>query len=211
MPEDAPEPAKLLTREELIAEVQRVGESVDVDDTRNWQRDRIIPYGIRRWHNGAMRTLYPIGMADLIIHLRALQRAGEPLAAIGPQLRVIARTALPDGTANAGTATTTGGAAGRTSERREREAVAAVSIADIPDDLVHRLVTWAAAHARTFRTNIVRVDVSLIDENGHPLTFRVAAGENRQHQEPLTGIRSPTAEEMRRLRQKQGTSAPSTQ
>jgi len=200
MPEDAPEPAKLLTREELIAEVRRVGESVDVDDIRNWQRARIIPYGIRRWHDGAMRTLYPIGMADLIIHLRALQRAGEPLATIGPQLRVIARTALPDGSANAGTATTT-----------HREAVATVSIADIPDDLVHRLVTWAAAHARTFRTNVVRVDVSLIDENGHPLTFRVAAGEHRQHQEPLTGIRSPAAEEMRRIRQKQGTSAPSTQ
>jgi hypothetical protein len=213
MPEGAPEPETLITREELIAEVQRVGESVDIYDIRNWQRDRIIPYGIRRWHDGAMRSLYPRGMTEIITSLRALQRAGDPLAAIALPLRVLAQTALPDGNAtmhaNAGTATATGGAAGMTSERRE--AVAAASIAVIPDDLVHHLATWADDHARTFRTNIVRVDVSLIDENGHPLTFRVAAGEHRQNQEPLTGMHSPTAEEMRQLRQQQRASAPSTQ
>ena len=202
MPADAPEPEPLITREELIAEVQRAGESVDIDDIRNWQRAHIIPYGIRRWHDGAMRTLYPRGMTEIITSLRALQRAGEPLAAIGPQLRVLARSVLHPGNAtigaSAGTAVAAGGAATLTGA--PRTAAATASVAVLPDDIIDRLVDWAGEHAAAFRTNIVRVDVSLIDENGHPLTFRVAAGEDRGPRIRSGDIHTPTAEEMRAMR-----------
>ena len=72
-------PSDLLTRDQLIQHLTDKGIRVSVDDIRNWQGAGLIPYGIRRRHEGATRTLYPPWMVDLLRLLRVLQGQGMRL------------------------------------------------------------------------------------------------------------------------------------
>ncbi len=76
-PGEPPQPDEVLTRDELLDRLATEGVTVSVDDLQNWQRAGVVPYGIRRWHRGATRMLYPPWMVDLLRHLRVQQQAGR--------------------------------------------------------------------------------------------------------------------------------------
>jgi DNA-binding transcriptional MerR regulator len=81
-----------LTVDELLEEldllITRDSEKVDAVTIRYWQRKRLLPYPVKRWHEGATRSLYPIPSAvQLIVHIRLLQREGYTLEQIAPRLR----------------------------------------------------------------------------------------------------------------------------
>ncbi len=106
-PEDGDlSPSDLLTRDQLIQRLTDKGIRVSVDDIRNWQGAGLIPYGIRRRHKGATRTLYPPWMVGLIRLLRAAQGTGMRLSDPNmPRiLRANAGQAVPEGPLLFGTA-----------------------------------------------------------------------------------------------------------
>jgi len=82
-----PEPDDLLTRDELIDELRRQGYPVRPHDLQNWQSAGVIPYGVNRWHAGAVRTIYPIWMIDLLRLLKTLRKNGHNMGEIREMLR----------------------------------------------------------------------------------------------------------------------------
>lgn len=189
LPPDIPEPDRLMTRSELLAELHSEGVEVSTHDLDNWQVAGIIPYGLRRRHEGANRTLYPQWMIGTIRYLRELQDAGKPLSEIGAMLRVHARIMAGIDTATQRSTATTPTSAPAGSFRAisvhdtltvDLEETASVvkttapreTLAAVPDDIASRLREWAREHERLFGTKITRADVSLVDEYGHPLTFQ---------------------------------------
>ncbi len=143
MPEGAPEP-NLVTREELIGQLAEQGLAVSEDDFQYWQGAGVIPFGVRRWHQGATRLLYPVWMIDLIRQLRIWQVEGRKLADIGPELR-----------------------------RHGVRAVSASAIAVLPADLETALSTWARKYERTFGASVARIRVVLEEEDGGTLPFAI--------------------------------------
>ena len=82
-----PRPEELLTRDQVLAQLARGRVKLAESDLRYWEQRGALPRPVRRWHEGAVRAVYPPWILDLIRRLRRLQREGYPLAAIGPQLR----------------------------------------------------------------------------------------------------------------------------
>ncbi len=81
-----------ITVDGLIEEVKQHVDSedqyVDAVTIRYWQREGLLPYPIKRWQDGARRSLYPNPAATvLIVHLRRLQKDGYTLDQIAQRLR----------------------------------------------------------------------------------------------------------------------------
>ena len=174
---DAPEPAldDLLTRDELIDRARAQGIRVGAEDLRNWQQLDAIPYGVRRWRDGATRVLYPTWMVDIIRRLRQLQGSDggreATLAEIAPQLRLHVRGVVPP----VGRAVINYPLPAELENRRPREVISLASPPTaIADDLAHNLRTWARSYGTSVGTEITRVDVSLVDERGRPMTIRLS-------------------------------------
>ncbi|MDP9354398.1 MAG: hypothetical protein M3R02_03805 [Chloroflexota bacterium] len=189
LPPGTPEPDTLLTRSELLDRLHADGIDVSTHDLDNWQTAGIIPYGVRRRHEGATRTLYPEWMADQICYLRELQDEELPLPEISAILKVHARASARGDAATQDNTTTASASAPPGSfhaisandalnvDIKETASVVktiaqTAAIAAAPNDIIPGLLEWAREHERTFGTKITRVDVSLVDEYGHPLTFR---------------------------------------
>ncbi len=166
---DEPEPAEVLTRDELLAALEREGLGVSVDDIRNWQLAGVIPYAVRRWRDGAVRGLYPGWMVDVVRDLRRLQGEGYKLRQIAPRLPVNERLRR----AYAASVPVSG-------DERWAATNHPFDLADIPA----RLRAVAQSHERRTGTRIVRVEagldlagdaprfiVKLFDERGHALAF----------------------------------------
>ncbi len=173
MSPEATEPTELLSRDELVNQLRQEGIKVSAADLRNWQDDGIVPYGIRRWYQGATRTLYPPWMADTIRELRELQAAGKALPQIKQDLRIAARqrtTPIPLAGTAIGTSSSTATLTLSDSLRAEVTETASV-VKTPPPDIEAHLRQWAQAHEAVFGIKIARIDVSLVDERGHPLTF----------------------------------------
>ena len=85
------DPSELLTREEVLSQLEQDGVIVSTEDLRNWQRIGAIPFAVRRWHDGAVRALYHPGMPTVIRMLRDLQAHGEKMAEIRATLRATFR------------------------------------------------------------------------------------------------------------------------
>ena len=205
MPEGTPEPEDLLTRDELIAELRRDGVAVGVEDLRNWQSAGTIPYGVRRWHDGATRVLYPRWMGQVVGWLRRLQDEGADLSEIGSRLLGTVRGELPPPgsatmSAGAGVAIATGPPAALTggasmgthhplkasAEATARGSAKAISVA-LPEHLRPPLAAWARDYQQRVGTKIARVDVSLVDEQGRPLRFTFAVEPN-EYRNNSTGV-----------------------
>jgi len=63
-------------------------QKIDAVTIRYWQREGLLPYPVKRWHNGATRSLYPQGTAvQLLLQIRVLQKKGYTLEQIAPRLR----------------------------------------------------------------------------------------------------------------------------
>ena len=58
MPEGTPDPP-LLSRDELMAELEAQGSPVTVGTLENWRDQGVIPRPIRMYHNGNTRPVYP--------------------------------------------------------------------------------------------------------------------------------------------------------
>jgi hypothetical protein len=91
-----PEPAALLTRDEIVTQLQALGVDADGDTVRYWESVGALPRSIKRWHEGATRAVYPDWAVPLVLSLRELQDAGLALAEIGPVLREIHELAVTD-------------------------------------------------------------------------------------------------------------------
>lgn len=95
LPEVAPDPDELLTRDELIGRLRSWRVDATEADLRYWEYAGVLPRPVRRWHDGAVRALYPDWFPHLVRELRRLQRReGLTLEEIAPRLRVHARISL---------------------------------------------------------------------------------------------------------------------
>ncbi len=195
MPDGAPEPDELLTRDELLERLRGEGFVVSVDDLRNWQSTGTIPYGINRWRDGSVKTHYPRWMLDVVRTLRAMQSDGRKLAEIRSSLRDIFDRRRSDPVAAAMGAT---GVHPDPIETAMQQAgvhpdpvAAAMRAAGIggavfatdpviegAGDLAPRLAEIAREHERAFGGRIVRAELRLIDEHGLPLVFRFDLRQN---------------------------------
>jgi hypothetical protein len=62
--------------------------AVTLDTLRYWQKIGVLPHPVRRWHNGATRSLYPkVPAAMAMIDVLSLQDDGFTLQQIAPRLR----------------------------------------------------------------------------------------------------------------------------
>jgi len=93
LPDGVPDPPaeELLTRDQVLAVLRRRRVKVTETAIQSWEKHGILPQPVRRWHNGAVRAIYPRWYPHLVQQLRSLQREGYPLAAIGRQLRAQVR------------------------------------------------------------------------------------------------------------------------
>jgi len=95
MPPGLPEPEELFTREELADLLHSWHIDASVSDLRYWEYAGVLPRPVRRWHNGAVRAVYPRWIASIVRELRRMQRVeGFSLQHIRPQLRAYARMFL---------------------------------------------------------------------------------------------------------------------
>ena len=177
LPPGAPEPTDLLTRAELIEQLQAEGLSVSAFDLRNWQSAGIVPYGINRWdkETQATRTFYPLVMVDIIRTLRALQTNGHKLSDIGPMLldqfgRILgSQKALGsghDGLPSVRHITVADAAVIRSSD------AAHASVSTAPPGLKAQLVEMARNHERAFGLTITHAEVRMVDDRGRPMVHR---------------------------------------
>ena len=84
---DQPEPKPLITREELVERIRKLGVKASPGDLRYWEAAGILPRAVKRWHDGATRALYPEWMPYLVVSLREYQHEGLPLEEIARRLR----------------------------------------------------------------------------------------------------------------------------
>jgi len=147
----------LVTRDELVEHVRARGADVRADNIRSWEHLGILPQGVRRWHNGATRTLYPdTYMVPLILRLRELQRVGVPLAAIAPELRdqflreSMTRKIVDDAEAT----------------EVKKEAIRSLLRRGLPGYIVDALSTVASFWESANASPTVRMDLSIHSEEG---------------------------------------------
>ncbi len=84
----APDPP-LLTRDEVLATVERLGVQppVDARTLRYWEREGLLPRPTLAHHAGATRTRYPWWVADLILQIRRYQHRGFSNAQLRGRVR----------------------------------------------------------------------------------------------------------------------------
>jgi len=77
-----------ITLDEFLDELAGAGiPQVTAGRLASWQKIGVIPFPIRRWHNGATRALFPRRAISVIAELALLQGIGYSLQEIGPRLR----------------------------------------------------------------------------------------------------------------------------
>ncbi len=92
LPTDAPEPAPLITRDELLATLERLRlPDISERTLRFWEAAGVLPAPIQRRHRGATRALYPWWMADLVWQLKRYQDEGFTLEELPGRMRAEAR------------------------------------------------------------------------------------------------------------------------
>jgi len=86
MPQGTTEPP-LMTRDELIQRLAHEGITVNYRNIEHWQLRGVIPYPVRRRHQGSTKALYPEWMVDAIKQLRDAQSRGMSLVQIAGVIR----------------------------------------------------------------------------------------------------------------------------
>ena len=94
MPPGSPIP-ELLSHDELLKALHDRGVDVSPVALEHWRKSGVLPRPVRRWHNGAVRPVYPAWLIGAITHLRQLQEAGKSLEEIAPIMRSWAATPVP--------------------------------------------------------------------------------------------------------------------
>ncbi len=86
LPPDYPEPA-LITREELLAFFREKGLPIAERSLRYWEAQGVLPRPVRRWHQGAVRSLYPAWYPPVVVAAAArIREQGESLQAVGADI-----------------------------------------------------------------------------------------------------------------------------
>ncbi len=95
LPDGAPEPSKLFTREEVLDALAREGVEADERDLRHWEQVGALPRPVRQWHRDAVRATYPWWYVYLVKQLRRAQRdEGAGLHGMDLRLRAYLRALL---------------------------------------------------------------------------------------------------------------------
>ncbi len=76
-PPGAPEPEQLLTKEQLLAELRKMGEHISARTLNHWQAIGLIPRPVRRWYEGKPASLYPAWMPELVALARGRRSDGD--------------------------------------------------------------------------------------------------------------------------------------
>src|SRR5215213_2072102 len=175
MPPDAPEPARLLSRDELIDELRSRGLDVAESELLHWQAQQVIPYAEKERIGKVSYTRYAPWMVDAIQELVRLRTDGMRLLQIRTEMpRIIANVARGDpahrvdaiGTAHAGRVTITGTTATATDSDNGKSAPAA--FAPLADAI-------ARAYEERHGISIRQVDIRLVDDRGNPVSFTFGA------------------------------------
>ncbi len=82
-----PAPEELITSDQLLAKMERLGPAVNRRTLRNWEHAGVLPAPIRRRWGGATRGLYPRWTVDLIWILMRHRDAGLRLADLPDLMR----------------------------------------------------------------------------------------------------------------------------
>jgi len=164
MPEGAPEPPDLQTREDVVEWIGRQQGAgmrpITAGDIAYWEGIGVLPRGVRRWHEGSAKALYPGWYWLLARQVRSLQHAGLSLDEIRPRIRTHARLMLSFPPAP---------------ENSRHWPPGARSPEDIqlwPDltTELERLARWVATQTGV---PTERVEVHVIGTNGHATKFAV--------------------------------------
>ncbi len=91
LPADAPAPEPLITRDQLLATLERLGLEVNPRTLRYWEHEGVLPAPIRRGRRGVTRALYPWWTVDLIWRLKPYRDKGLTLAELPDIMRAEAR------------------------------------------------------------------------------------------------------------------------
>lgn len=163
----------LLTRDELVAEIQRGGDDVSARDIVYWQTRGVIPHPQRQRHKGATRGTYPQWAINTIHLLKRLQNEGYKLREIGPLLRgdvyhrFIPRPLTLE------------------QEQRQAKRMAKQALAPLVEDLDPRIRSLARIHERLHGGQIGHVEVRLIDDQGMDHAYLFLASDTEE--QPQTG------------------------
>ena len=155
----------LLTRDELVADLQRLGHEVTARDLIFWQTKGVVPYPVREKRRGRSVAVYPRWMPQIIHILKGLQEQGYALREIAPLMRdVVAQTfAYPP-----------------TPKQTRRLAQRALyPIADELDPLLHSL---ARVHELIHGGHITHVELRLVGDDGVEETYLFPTTEIRNEQ-----------------------------
>ena len=179
---DAPFPSadNLYTREEIAERASATGiDPVSSDDLRFWEYQGVLPRSIRRRHKGATRAIYPGWYVELTHLVRQLQRRGESLSEIRPQVRERARALIPKHPHDSQAIGSAEGIA------RTVAQTAAISVAPtLPPDLVSALNAFAEANAQHFGSPVAAIEltIALKDGRGRNVGIPVESTSNSKSQ-----------------------------
>lgn len=170
---DEPEPEELFTRDEIAGMASGI-DPVTGDDIRYWEYQGVLPRSVRRRHKGATRAVYPAWYADLAKEVRRLQRKGQSLDEIRPQIhRPITH---PLSAHITGTSHVT---ANLTTHTRTVPQTAAISVSPSPPtELVSALNAFARDYAEGLGSPVAHIEVSISLENGSGSIFGIPIGEH---------------------------------
>ena len=77
----------LITRDEVLRRAKGLGADINPRTFQSWEAIGILPRPVRRWHDGAVRALYPPWMVDLTVLAHHKRRGGWPPTTIAADLR----------------------------------------------------------------------------------------------------------------------------
>lgn len=95
-PDGYPEPAddELITREQLVEELNRANVKMTARNLRHWEALGILPGPIRRRHDGATRALYAPWVVRLGMIAAAAKTFGSSPEKLGREMRGVAATVI---------------------------------------------------------------------------------------------------------------------
>ncbi len=168
----------LLTRDELVAELQRGGDDVSSRDIVYWQTRGVIPHPQRQRHRGATRGTYPQWAVNTIHLLKRLQNEGYKLREIGPLLRgdvyhrFMPRPLTP------------------VQEQRQATRIAKQALFPLVEELDPLIRSLARISERIHGGHITHVEVRLINDQGKDRVYPFLTGDTEEHPqvEPVDGV-----------------------
>ncbi len=148
LPPGASQPLNVITRDELIRRVRETGAELDTRDLIFWETEGVLPRPRKRWHDGAVRALYPEWAIYFVATLRELQSDGHSLREIAATIRRKFHLSLAMGAYNE------------------------ISPAEVSDLILHpeafttALAAYVRHYSRQIGKDVARAHVEFFDKDG---------------------------------------------